>query len=159
MKFQGRKRCKTVNHLMICDNSHNIIAISDGIGGNHHDSFELIEQVDKLVECMNAADIDYKNSHLNADTGFDVQDFIEHVESEHKMIANIPNNKRNRKKIEKKTRYLNEYIYSFRFKIEVVFAWLDTYKRVLVRFEYLDSNFKSWLLLAATLINLRNIFN
>ena len=52
------------------------------------------------------------------------------------MIANIPRNKRNSKHIAKQYRYLGEYIYGFCEKIETIFAWLDTYKRILVRFEY-----------------------
>lgn len=54
---------------------------------------------------------------------------------------------------------MSDYIYAFRFKIEVVFAWLDTYKRILVRFEQLAKNFKSWLFIAASMINFRHIFN
>ncbi|MBC7534247.1 MAG: transposase [Ferruginibacter sp.] len=54
---------------------------------------------------------------------------------------------------------MSDYIYTNRFKIEVVFAWLDTYKRILVRFEKLAINFKSWLNLASAMINLRHIFN
>ena len=75
------------------------------------------------------------------------------------MIAHIPKNKRNEKKIKQEYRYLSEYIYSFRKKIETIFAWLDTYKRILIRFEYKAQHFKAWLLIAATLINLRKVFN
>jgi hypothetical protein len=75
------------------------------------------------------------------------------------MIANIPKNKRNTSKIKQERTYLSEYIYSFRKKIETIFAWLDTYKRVLIRFEYNANNFKAWLFLAAALINLRTLLN
>ena len=90
---------------------------------------------------------------------FDTKEFIENIEQKHKMIANIPKNKRNTKKIAQEYRYLGEYIYSFRKKIETIFAWLDTYKRILIRFEYKAQNFKAWLFLGATLINLRTKFN
>lgn len=56
-------------------------------------------------------------------------------------------------------RYMDDSIYVFRFKIEVVFAWLDTYKRILVRFELLSNNFKPWMLMASAPINFRHIFN
>lgn len=75
------------------------------------------------------------------------------------MIANIPKNRRNTTKIQQEQRYLSEYIYSFRKKIETVFAWLDSYKRILIRFEYKAQNFKAWLLIAASVINLRTKFN
>ena len=44
-------------------------------------------------------DIDIQNSHLNADAGFDTNAFIENIENKNKMIANIPKNRRNSKKI------------------------------------------------------------
>lgn len=108
---------------------------------------------------MDENGINYKRSHLNADAGFDVKEFITTIEEKHCMIANIPKNKRNTKKINQEYRYLSEYIYGFRFKIEGIFAWLDTYKRLLIRFEVLPDNFKAWLHIAATMINLRNKFN
>lgn len=135
------------------------MAISDCIDGNHHDNFELVEKIKKIIEQLDKQLIDYKRSHLNADSGFDVKSFIEYIEK-HQITANIKQNKRNTKKNKKyEYRYFSDYIYDFRFKIEVVFAWLDTYKRVLVRFEVIAENFKAWLLLAAAMINFRHIFN
>jgi len=153
VRWQRRKRAKTTNNLIICDNKHHILAISDCISGNHHDSYELIEQMTILLNKMDEAKIDYKSSHLNADSGFDVKSFIEYIEQKHQLIANIPKNQRNTKKINQEHRYLSEYIYSFRFKIETIFAWLDSYKRILIRFEQRAKHFKSWLLIASFLIN------
>jgi transposase len=159
VKYQGRKSCKTTNNLVICDNNYHILVISDCIDGNHNDSFELIENIEILTEVLKEADINIERSHLNADAGFDTKAFIETIETTHKMIANIPKNKRNQKKIDQEYRYLSEYIYGFRKKIETIFAWLDTYKRILIRFEVKAQNFKSWLYVASALINLRTIFN
>lgn len=159
VKYQGRKKCKTTNNLVICDNKYHILAISDCISGNHNDSFELVENIELLIETLKQADIHYQSSHLNADGGFDTKEFIETIEDKHQMIANIPKNKRNSSKIKQEYRYLSEYIYGFRKKIETIFAWMDTYKRILIRFEYVAQNFKAWLFLAATLINLRTILN
>ena len=158
VKWQRRKRAKTVNNLLICDNSYNILAVSDCIDGNHHDNFEIVENVKIMLQSLDKQLIDYKYSHLNADSGFDVKAFIEFIEN-HKIIANIKQNKRNSKKKMPEYRYMGDSIYAFRFKIEVVFAWLDTYKRILVRFELLSKNFKSWMLMASSLINFRHIFN
>lgn len=143
---------------MLCDNKYNILAISNCISGNHHDNFELVDKMEHMIESLNKQHINYHLSHLNADSGFDVKKFIEFVNS-HKMTANIKQNKRNQKKKEREYRYMSEYIYQFRFKIEVVFAWLDTYKRILIRFEYRARNFMAWLHIAAAMINFRNIFN
>lgn len=158
VKWQRRKRAKTVNNLVICDNKYNILAISDCIDGNHHDNFEIVDNVKKMLESLDKQLIDYKMSHLNADSGFDVLAFIEFIEQQ-KIIANIKQNKRNSKKKMPEYRYMSDYIYAFRFKIEVVFAWMDSYKRLLVRFEQLAKNFKSWLFMASAMINFRHIFN
>ena len=158
VKYQGRKKSKTVNNLMLCDNKYNIIGISDCIDGNHHDSFEIVENMQDMIKSLDKSSIDYHNTHLNADSGFDVKAFIAFIEKQ-KMFANIKQNRRNSKKKEKEYRYMSDYIYENRFKIEVVFSWLDTYKRILVRFEYLARNFKAWLHFAAAMINFRHIFN
>jgi transposase len=158
VKYQGRKSAKTVNTLVLCDNKYNILAISDGIDGNHHDSFEIVENFQKMIDSMDKQQIDYSFSHLNADSGFDVKVFLKFVEDQ-KMIPNIKQNKRNTKKKDLKYRYMSEYIYQSRFKVEVVFAWLDTYKRLLVRFEELALNFKSWMAIASAMINFRSVFN
>ena len=138
---------------MICDNNHHVLAISDCMDGNHNDSFELVENMELLTRTLKEADVNLQNSHLNADAGFDVAAFIEVIENKHKMIANIPKNKRNSKKTAQEYRYLGEYIYGFRKKIGTVFAWPDTYKRILIRFEYKVQNFKSRLHIASSLIS------
>lgn len=74
---------------MICDNKYHILAISDCIAGNHNDSFELVENIEILIETIKQADIDYHASHLNADAGFDTKEFIENIEQKHLMIANV----------------------------------------------------------------------
>ena len=158
VKWQRRKRAKTVNNLVICDNKYNILAISDCIEGNHHDSYEIIENVQNMIVSMEKQSIEYHFSHLNADSGFDVKSFLVFIE-QMEMIPNIKQNKRNTKKTEYPYRYMSDYIYANRFKIEVVFAWLDTYKRIIVRFEKLAVNFKSWLNIASAMINFRHIFN
>lgn len=158
VKYQGRKSAKTVNHLVLCDNAYNLLAVSNGIDGNHHDSYGLIDNTQKMIDSLNRHNIDYRDSHLNADSGFDTKAFLRCIR-QHDMIANIRQNKRNTKTQDKPQRYISAYIYQYRFKIEVVFAWLDTYKRILVRFDKLSLHFNSWLLIAAALINFRHLFN
>jgi len=158
VKWQRRKRAKTVNNLVICDNSYNILAISDCIDGNHHDNFEIVENIKTILKTLDRQHIQYQTTHLNADSGFDVKAFVDFIE-ENQIIANIKKNKRNQKKKMPEYRYFSDYIYRFRFKIEVVFAWLDTYKRLLVRFEVIARHFKSWYLIASSMINFRHIFN
>ena len=99
VKWQRRKRAKTVNNLIICDwtalrNKYNILAISDCIEGNHlggipHDSFELIENVQNMIDSMKKQSIKYHFSHLHADSGFDVKSFLIFMEQiEMNQISN-----------------------------------------------------------------------
>lgn len=158
MKYQQRKRAKTTNNLYLCDNNYNIMAISECISGNHHDAYHLCEHFDNMLQSLDRSHIDYSLSHLNGDSGFDCADFRKSVQ-DHKMTDNIKKNKRNSKNKDEKWQYFSELIYAGRFKIEVVFAWCDTFKRTLIRFELLAQNFRAWLLLTASLINFRNILN
>ncbi len=157
-KYQGRKSAKTVNNLLLCYNKYNILSISDCIDGHNHDSFEIVENVKTMIKSLDRQPINYEYSHLNADSGFDVKVFMEFIEKQ-KIIANIKQNKRNSKKKERGYRYISDLIYENRFKTEVVSAWLDAYKWILIRLEVLAERFKSWLQVAATLINFRHIFN
>ena len=142
----------------MADNKYNILAISEGIAGNHNDAFQVVDLVEKMLQSMDRSGIDYGRSHLNADAGFDVKRFKNFLEK-HLFIPNIKQNKRNTKKKEQQYQYMADYIYQNRFKIEVVFSWMDTYKRLLVRFEVSAENFRAWLCCAAAMINFRHIFN
>lgn len=37
---------------MLCDNKYNILAISDCIDGHHHDSFEIVENMQKMISSL-----------------------------------------------------------------------------------------------------------
>ena len=64
----------------------------------------------KLLKQLDQSAIDYRFSHLKADAGFHARDFIQTIEEKRQLIANIPKNKRNVKKIVQETRYLSGYI-------------------------------------------------
>jgi len=42
VEYQGRKKCKTSNMLILADNNGILIASCEPIAGNHNDSFELV---------------------------------------------------------------------------------------------------------------------
>ena len=48
--YQGRKRSKTSNMLIITDSKGIPLACSEPIAGNHNDAFELVENVDKMLK-------------------------------------------------------------------------------------------------------------
>jgi predicted RNA-binding protein with EMAP domain len=70
----------------------------------------LLEQTEILLQTIKKTEIELQYSHLNADAGFDIQKFIQLIEEKHQIIANIPKNKRNTKKLAQEYRYLSEYI-------------------------------------------------
>ena len=74
------------------------------------------------------------------------------------VIPNIAENKRNRKTSKRgRKRYLNQHAFKNRFAIERTFAWMDTFRTLLIRFERKDGDWLGFHLLAFTLINLRNL--
>ena len=92
---------------------------------------------------------------LNADKGFDSKKFRRAIQRR-KMIPNIIENKRNRKSKKRgKKRLFNQDIYDQRFVNERTFAWLDSFRTLLIRFDKLDLAWMNWHYLAFTLIILK----
>ena len=72
------------------------------------------------------------------------------------MVPNIPENKRNRKRPKPgPKRIFDSAVHQTRLTVERMFAWEDKFKRLLLRFERIQSRHLSFKLLAYTLINLR----
>ena len=70
------------------------------------------------------------------------------------MIPNITENPRNRKRTKRGRKWLvNEAIHALRTRVDRTFAWEDTFKRLLLRFEHLQPPHFGMKLLAYTLIN------
>ena len=79
----------------------------------------------------------------DADAGFDSKSLREFLESK-EIIANIKPNPRNG---EQPDVYFDEELYKNRFKIEQANGWLDGYKGLIMRYEYLDVTWIGMLLL------------
>jgi transposase len=74
------------------------------------------------------------------------------------LIPNIPENTRNRQQTKRgRKRLFNAAVYAGRFCAERTFAWVDKFKRLLIRFERHDVCFLGAHHLAFALINLRNV--
>ena len=90
---------------------------------------------------MKALKLNFKGAIFNADSAFDSTD-TRKVCWNHHVIQNIDKNKRNRKKKKRcKKRHFNKEVYKNRFCIERTFAWIDKFKRLLIRFERVDTYF------------------
>ena len=72
------------------------------------------------------------------------------------MIPNIAENPRIRKTTKRGCKRLfNEAIHALRARVDRSFAWEDKFKRLLLRFEYIQQRHYGMKLLAYTLINLK----
>ncbi len=104
-------------------------------------------------------ELDIRDSFLTLDPGFDSEGAEEEIEM-HDMVPIIKPNPRSTKnetllhaQFEKFN--LIKHIYKGRFVIERSFAWEDTYRRLVIRYEKLDVVHEGFKFLAYSMINLR----
>ena len=151
--YQRRKKSKTSNMLIITDSQGIPLACSDAASGNHHDDYQLVTTFEKMLEMIRSAGIETEDLFLNADAGFDTEDFRTQCYQED-IIGNIDHNKRNGCERE----YLfDELLYKCSFAIERTNAWLDAFKAILIRFETNKIHWKALNLLAFSVILLRQL--
>ena len=142
--YQARKKAVTTNSIFLCDNKGQMIAMGSPKAGNHNDLYEIEEVVLKeILALLEEAAIEHKDLFLNADAGFDSKSLRDFLESK-EIIANIKPNPRNG---EQPDVYFDEELYKNRFKIEQANGWLDGYKGLIMRYEYLDVTWIGMLLL------------
>jgi transposase len=128
------------------------ISIGGILSGNHNDLYHVVPQFAKMIKGLNACGICVQNSLLNADKGFDSKG-LRRACRRRNIIPNIKENVRNRKKPKRgRKRYFHEKVYKRRFVNERAFAWLDSFKTLLVRFDKLDDSWINWHYLAFVLI-------
>ncbi len=151
--YQGRKKCKTSNMLILSDNQGIPLACSDAVSGNHNDAFELEKTIAKMLKNIRSSKIRTDGLFLNADAGFDTDDFRKFC-FKNDIIDNIDINKRNGTDREY---LLDELLYKSRFVIERTNAWLDAFKAILVRFETNKVHWKALNILAFIVILLRKL--
>jgi transposase len=157
VKYQGRKKAKTSNILPVTEKMGYIVATTQIIAGNHHDSFELKEKLQQIFKCLKRLSLNIKGAYFNADSAFDSKD-ARKVCWNHGVIPNIDENQRNCRKVRRgRKRHFNKDVYNNRFSIERSFAWVDKFKRLLIRFERKDTYFLGFHFIAFTMINLRNM--
>jgi Transposase DDE domain len=96
-----------------------------------------------------------KGAYLNLDGGFDSKHNRKAIFNAG-LIPNVKENPRNRKRSKRgRKRWFNAAIHALRERIERTFAWEDKFKRLLLRFEYIQQRHYGMKLLAYTLINVR----
>ena len=94
VSYQGRKACNTTNALFLSDNQGVILGMSTPQEGRHHDLFEIETLFKEICDLMKKASINLKGLFLNADPGFDSENFRKACESED-ITLNVKPNPRN----------------------------------------------------------------
>lgn len=127
---------------------------------NEHDSVLFPDSIDRLADFASLISLDLKGSYLTLDSGFD-SDYNKWLIRYHDMIPMIKPNRRGTKdeaKLEMMYADFNEQIYQQRFTIERTFAWQDTYRKLVIRYEKLEATHLGFKYLAYSLMNLRAFF-
>jgi transposase len=141
----------------LIDRNGYIVATTKIISGHHNDSYELIDTIRKLFDDLKRCDLDYRGALFHADKSFDVRAARKFLWNRG-VIPNIPENRRKRKTVKRgRKRRFDAEAYKHRFVIERTFAWIDKFKRLLIRFERKATYFLGFHFIAFTLINLRKV--
>ena len=156
VEYQGRKKAKTSNMLIIVDNQGRPIACSEPLAGNHHDSFNLEDSFKAMLSQLKTSKIETDGLFLNADSGFDSTNF-RILCHQHEIFDNIDANKHNGNEECRSGFIFDELLYKQRFVIERTNAWVDAFKALLVRFETKNVNWMSLNIIAFTTILLRKL--
>lgn len=148
--------------LAVADNRGNIIAPLVAQSVNVHDSKLFYESFSNLLEFADLLELDIKNSYITLDSGFDNSETRNEILIR-ELTPVIKPNLRGLRDREKINKILDEFeivkhIYEERYKIERCFAWEDTYRKLAVRYEKLQSTFMGFRYLGYSMINFRSLF-
>ena len=127
---------------------------------NKHDSTLFRYSLDLFVDFADLIGLDLNETYLNLDAGFDSQ-YNHNIIRLAGMIPNIkvnPRGTKHRDKLYKRLDQFNENIYKQRFTIERTFAWQDTYRKLVTRYEKLECTHTGFKYLAYSVMNLRSFF-
>ena len=152
--YQGRKKCKTTNMLILTDKQGVPLGWSSPISGEHHDCFELEKTASKIFNEMEQLGLNLDGLFLNADSGFDVKGFRE-LCNKKGLFDNIDINKRNNKNQNDNDYVVDSELYKERFSVEQLNAWVDGFKSLRIRYETKSSNWMALHCLAFALIFIR----
>jgi transposase len=125
------------------------VAIS---AGNEHDSRYFTDLADGIELQGMRSRPKTRPGEINADSAYDT-DAIRQYLRKRGIAANIPINSRNRKQPKRGRPFrFDEASYRCRGGVERFNSWIESFKRILVRFERLEMTFMAFLTLACTMI-------
>ena len=153
--YSGHKHQRGEKVVAIVDNNGYILAPYTIAPVNINDCILLPNSLAHLSNIARTIGFSIKGSMLNLDGAFD-SGKNRNLIFNRGMVPNIPENKRNRKKTKRgRKRLFDAAVHQLRLTVERTFAWEDKFKRLLLRFERIQSRHFTFKLLAYTMINIR----
>lgn len=128
------------------------IAFSNIESGNHNDLYRITDKVRIMLNGLVKQGVVLKKSTFIADKGFDCI-ALRNLLRRRGIKALIKVNPRNNKKSKRgRKKYFDEQFYKTRYINERTFAWMDSYRTLLTRFDTTTESWKNWHFIAAFLI-------
>ena len=162
VEYQRRKRGKTSNIFPVTDKNGNVIGYLPILSGNHNDAYELEERLNDFfheLKWLKDFSITFEGTYLNADSGFDTKK-ARKVCFNHKIIPNIKENPRGRKKEKKgRKRLFDQQIYNNRFVCERSYAWHDKFRSLIIRYDKKEIYWLAQNLIVFAMTNFRYLTN
>ena len=148
--------------LAIADNRGNIIAPFAVNSVNVSDMILFDRSFTNLLEMADDLHWNLQESFITLDAGF-YSNFNHSIIRYAGMIPAIRPNPGRTKDPEKLEKIWDdfapvEHIYKERYRIERCFAWEDTYRKLVIRYEKLQSTFMGFRYLGYSMINFRSVF-
>lgn len=92
--YQFRRKAVTSNMLFLCDNNGIPLSCSKVIASNHHDMYDVENQIDTLLDDIKKSNIRTDYLFMNVEAGFDAENLRNYCLKE-ELFANIDFNRRN----------------------------------------------------------------
>jgi len=130
---------------------------------NRHDSVLFEESFYGLMEMVENLGLDIENSYFTLDPAFDnvatrseilFQGMIPVIKPN---LGALKDQERINEKLDEFDKV--EHIYKERVIVERLFAWEDSYRKLAIRYEKLQSTHDGFKFLAYSMINFRNVFH
>ena len=129
---------------------------------NHHDTLLFNESFFGLLEAADLLGFDLAGSYLTLDSGFDSEANRVMIRGQGiiPVIKPIRYARQSEERIEERMEEFEPYrdIYKQRVTIERCFAWEDVYRKLVIRYERLQSTHQGFKYLAFSMVNFRWFF-
>ncbi len=127
-----------------------------------HDNLLFDRSFTELLSLADFLCLDIYGTYLTLDPGFDDEKNKAQIQEAGLIPVIKPNLRglKNREKIDAKLDAFEgvKSVYRKRHTIECCFAWEDTYRKLVIRYEVLPETFMGFRFLAYSMINFRDIF-